>query len=68
MIKVRVKPNAGKQEIEKISDEEYRVSLKSFAQDNKANVELLKLMKKYLKKNFRIVTGFKSKDKLIDFI
>ncbi len=64
-MKIKVKPGSGKQEIKKIGDENYIVSLKKPAQDNKANIELLKLLKKYFKQEVRIVKGFKSKNKII---
>ena len=63
---VRVKPNSGKEEIEKISEGEYKVSLKSAAVDNKANIELIKIFKKYLGKDIRIIKGLKSRNKMIE--
>ena len=49
-IKIKVKPNSGKQEVIK-QDDFYSIKLKSSAQDNKANIELIKLLKKYFKKD-----------------
>ena len=55
-IRVKVKPNAGEQGVERISDELfsekgfeglYFVKLKSSAEDGKANLELIKLLNKY---------------------
>jgi len=55
-IKVKVKPNAGEQSVEKISPELYSengfeglyfVKLKSFAREGEANLELIKLLTKY---------------------
>lgn len=66
LIKVKVKPNSKKQEIVKISKEEYLIYLKKPAQDNKANEELIKLLKKELKKPARIVKGLTSRTKLIE--
>ncbi|MFA7707691.1 MAG: DUF167 domain-containing protein [Candidatus Pacearchaeota archaeon] len=66
IIKVKVKPHSGKQEIEKISDNEYKVSLKSFPEDNKANIELIKIMKKHLKKDIKIIKGLKSREKILE--
>lgn len=70
IIKARVKPGSGKQEIEKINESEYLVWLKSKAEDNKANIELLKLLKKYFKDKYsfediKIIKGLKSRDKII---
>lgn len=64
-IKIKVKPNSGKSEvIEK--EENYIVHLKSPPENNKANIELLKLLKKYFKKEVKIKSGFTSKIKIIE--
>ena len=63
-LKVKVKPGSGKQEIIK-KDDYYLVCLKSKAEDNKANIELLKLMKKKFKKDFEIIKGAKSREKIL---
>ena len=68
IINVKVKPNSGKQEIKKISDNEYIVCLKKPAEDNKANVELCKLLQKYFKKPVKIKYGFTSKNKIIEVV
>ena len=68
IINVKVKLNSGKQEVVKISENEYVVSLKKPAEDNKANIELIKLFSKYLKispKDIKIIKGLKSKNKII---
>ena len=68
-IKVNVKPHSGKQEIKKISENEYVVYLKKPAQDNKANIELIKLLGKELNvgsKNIKIIKGLTSKNKIIE--
>ena len=63
---IKVKPSSRKQEIIKISDNEYKVYLKSPADKNKANTELLKLLKKHFKKQARIIKGMKSKNKIVE--
>ena len=68
MIKVKVRPNSGKQEVIKVSDDEYTVWLKSAAEGGKANLELIKLMKKYLGKNIKIIKGLRSRNKIIEEI
>lgn len=68
IIKVKVKPNSGKQEVKKISENEYVVCLKKPAEDNKANVELCKLLQRYFKREVRIKSGFTSKNKIIELI
>jgi len=66
IIKIKVKTNSGKQEIFKLSDDEYKINLKNHPEDNKANVELIKLLKKYFNKNAKIIKGLKSKNKVIE--
>ena len=66
MIKVKVKTGSGRQKIEKISNEEYKISLKEFPEKGKANHELMKLLRRYFKKEVNIVKGLKSKNKIID--
>jgi len=63
---IKVNPNSKKSEIIKISDNNYKVSLKSPADKNKANTELLKLLKKYFGKEARIIKGMKSKNKIVE--
>lgn len=65
IINVKVRPQSGKQEIKKISEKEYIVYLKKPAEDNKANLELIKILKKYFSCNINIIKGTKSKNKLI---
>lgn len=64
-IHIKVKPNSDKQEIKKISENEYVVHLKNHPEDNKANIELMKLLKKHFKKNIKIISGLKSRNKII---
>jgi len=65
---IKVKPSSRKQEIIKISDEEYKVYLKSRAEDNKANIELLKMLKKYFGRQARIIKGARSRNKIVEII
>ena len=65
-LKIKVKPNSRKQEIIKISPEEYKVFLKSPPENNQANIELVKLLSKYFKSPVRIVRGIKSRDKIAE--
>jgi len=66
MLKVKVKPGSEKQEIMKISEDEYIVSLKKRAEDNRANIELIKLLKKYFKKDIKPIKGLRSRNKIIE--
>jgi len=64
-IEVKVKPASGKQDIKKINGK-YIVSLKQKTEDNKANIELLKFLKKKFKREVRLVKGLKSKNKIVE--
>ncbi len=67
IIKVKVKPNSSKQEIRRIKEDEYEINLKSKAEEGKANLELIKLMKKKFKSNVKIIKGLTSRNKVIKF-
>jgi len=64
-IKVKVKPNSGEQNVEKIEDDNYLVKLKSVPENNKANLELVKVLKKYFGKEVKIKSGFTSRKKIV---
>ena len=68
IINIRVKPQSGRQDIKKISENKYIVSLKKPAEDNKANLELIKLLKKYFHKNINIIKGMKNRNKVVEVI
>jgi len=65
-IKVKVKANKNKQEIIKVDDKNYIVSLKSPAIKNKANEELIKLFSKELGLIARIKHGLTSNEKVLE--
>jgi len=65
IIKVKVKTHSGKQEVVK-EDDFYVVYLKSIAENNKANIELVKLLKKHFKKEVKIKNGFTSRIKSVE--
>jgi uncharacterized protein (TIGR00251 family) len=65
-INVKVQPNSGREEIQQISKTEYKVFLKKPAEENKANIELLKILKKYFKKEITLLKGRTSKNKTIE--
>ena len=66
IINIKVKPSSGKQEIKELSNNQYTVNLKSPPEDNKANLELIKLLKKHFKKDIKIIKGKKSRNKIIE--
>lgn len=64
-IKVKVKPNSGKQEIDE-KDGVYIVRLKSPPENNKANIELVKLLSRHFGKEVKIKSGFSSRKKIVE--
>jgi uncharacterized protein (TIGR00251 family) len=65
IIKIKVHPNSDRQEFVK-KDENYKVYLKSAPVDNKANIELVKLLKKHFGKSVKIKSGFTSRNKIVE--
>ena len=65
IIKIKVKPHSGKQEIIK-NRGEYVVCLKSIPEDGKANIELVKLLKKHFNKPVKIKSGLTSRNKIVE--
>ena len=68
-LKILVKPNSSKNEIlDYDSDKEaLKVAISAPAEDNKANIEVIKFFKKLTKKNVSIKFGIKSKEKVLKF-
>lgn len=64
-IKVVVKTNSKENKIEKI-DDYFKVYLKARPVEGEANLELVKFLSKYFKKRARIISGLRSKEKLIN--
>ena len=65
-IKIKVHPTSGKREIMKKSDDEFEVYLKSAPENNKANIELVKMVNKYFGREIKIVAGKNSKKKIVE--
>lgn len=66
IIKVKIHPNSSKKEIKKIDEDSYEVWLKERAEDNKANIALAKLLRRYFNSEVRIRSGFRSKNKVVE--
>ena len=75
LIKVKVKPHSNEQSVEKIPNELfseagyegfYFVKLKSAPIGGEANLEMLKLLRRYFGKEVRIKSGFISKNKIVE--
>lgn len=68
-ISVKAKPGAKKIKIEEIEKGHFEVCLKSRAQEGKANQELIFLIAKHFKvskSRVEIVSGLKSKNKILE--
>ena len=65
IIEVRVKPGSSCQEIRE-KEGKLIVNLKCRTENNKANKELINLLRKYYKKEVKIKSGLKSKVKRIE--
>ncbi|MBS3168020.1 DUF167 domain-containing protein [Candidatus Woesearchaeota archaeon] len=66
--KVIVKTNSKDNSILSFENNTYRISLKAKPIDGEANLDLIKFLSKELKKKVRIVSGFRSKEKILEFI
>ncbi len=66
--KIIVKTNKEKTRITKEQDNILYLDVKSQPIDNKANIEILKFLKKHFKTQLKITKGLKSKQKIIDKI
>jgi len=65
--KVLVKPNSSRTEYVCVDDVgRHKISIKEKAEDNKANLALVKFFKKKFGLNVRIVSGLKSREKLLE--
>lgn len=68
IIQVKVYPHSGKEEIIRVSENSYKVYLKKPAEDNKANIELLKMLKRRFKVEAKIIKGLKSRNKIVEIL
>ena len=48
IIKAKVRPNSKEERIERISDSEYKISVKEPAEDNRANIRVINMLSKEL--------------------
>ena len=66
---VQVKPQARKQSIEKISEQEYRIAVQAAPVAGKANDEVVELLARYFsvpKSSVKVLRGQSSRKKLIE--
>lgn len=68
--RVLVKPNASRNEILSYDDarKAYKISIKEPAEDNRANIELIKFLSKEMGKRVKIISGHTSKIKTVRVI
>ena len=65
-IKIKLHPDSSKEEIKRNDENNYEIWIKEKPVNNKANNALIKLLKKYFGKEIKIVSGFKSRNKMIE--
>jgi uncharacterized protein (TIGR00251 family) len=69
LLTVRVQPRASRQQLEKISENEFRARLTSVPEKGKANAELLELLADYLDvpvSRLRLVRGQTARIKVVE--
>ena len=69
IINVKVKPDSSKSEIENFGNHRYLVYLTEPAEDNRANIELINLLSKYLgipHNHIKIKFGLNSREKILE--
>lgn len=68
-IEVKLHPNSSQEKIEKLTGGKLEIWVKEKPLDNKANLRLIKLLKKYFKaKDVKILSGFKGRKKRVEII
>lgn len=65
-INIKLHPGSSQEKIKCLADNSYEVWIKQKPIENKANKALEKFLKKHFKKNVKIVSGLKSKKKVVD--
>jgi uncharacterized protein len=71
LIKVKVKPNAGRNELKKISEEFYEAKVSVPPEKGKANERVIELLSKHFKvgkTRIRIVSGITFKEKVFEIL
>ena len=70
LIKVRVRTKADRSIVKKYDPESetYFIDIESPPENGKANKEILKILSKRFKRRLRIISGSKSKNKVLEFI
>ena len=66
---VKVKSNSGKHEIESFGNNRYLIYVKSPAENNKANIEMINMLSRHIgvpAKSIRIKAGVTNSDKILE--
>ena len=66
IIKIKVHANSSQEKIKRINNSEYEIWIKEKPIENKANVSIIKVLKKYFKKNIKIIKGLTSRNKIVE--
>lgn len=64
-IRVKLKTGSSQEKVEKISENEYNVWVKSPPEKGQANRDLERVLKNYFKRSVELKKGFKSKNKVL---
>jgi uncharacterized protein YggU (UPF0235/DUF167 family) len=70
-LKIKLHPKSKKQKIEKLSDEKFEIWVKSKAEQNQANFEMIEILSSFLgveKNKFRIISGHHRQNKMIEVL
>lgn len=67
-LNIKVKPNAPETKIISQAGDDLVIAVAAPAEDNKANVELIKFLTKKFGADVRIVRGLKSKNKIVKLL
>ena len=65
-IKIKIHPKSSKEEIKRINDDAYEIWIGEKAENNRANLSVVKALKKYFNSEIRIISGFKSRNKIVE--
>ncbi len=66
-VSIIVKPGARDDRVEEQEDGSLIVSVRAPAERGKANIAVIKLLSRHFKKDVRIVSGFTSRHKVVEF-
>ena len=65
-LKIKLHPNSSQEKIKMLKENEYEIWIKEKPVDNKANTKLINLLKKHFKKDVKIKSGLKGRNKIVE--